>query len=188
MGIYLNPGNENFRRATVADIYVDKTMLISEMNRFIDKANNYVCVSRPRRFGKTITSNMLAAYYSKGCDSRALFSKYKIAGTEDFDNKLNKYNVIQIDVNSEYQNTNDKDNLVRILSEKIIDELKQEYNSVKIKDEYTLGEAILAIYAATQDTFILLIDEYDVLVREKVSKKLFDDYLSFLNGLFKSNT
>ncbi|MBQ9588712.1 MAG: AAA family ATPase [Butyrivibrio sp.] len=188
MGIYLNPGNENFRRATVADIYVDKTMLISEMNRFIDKANNYVCVSRPRRFGKTITGNMLAAYYSKGCDSRALFSKYKIAGTEDFDNKLNKYNVIQIDVNSEYQNTNDKDNLVRILSEKIIDELKQEYNSVKIKDEYTLGEAILAIYAATQDTFILLIDEYDVLVREKVSKKLFDDYLSFLNGLFKSNT
>ena len=62
MGIYLNPGNENFRRTLAGDIYVDKTMMIDEMNRFIDKGKNYVCISRPRRFGKTITGNMLAAY------------------------------------------------------------------------------------------------------------------------------
>ncbi|MCR4720581.1 MAG: AAA family ATPase [Lachnospiraceae bacterium] len=76
MGIYLNPNNENFRRTLAADIYVDKTGMIAEMNRFIDKGNNYVCNSRPRRFGKTIAGNMLSAYYSKGCDSRELFAPF----------------------------------------------------------------------------------------------------------------
>ncbi|MBR4326715.1 MAG: AAA family ATPase, partial [Bacteroidales bacterium] len=70
MGIYLNPTNVNFKEVLASDIYVDKTMLISELNKFIDKGNKYVCVSRPRRFGKTIATNMLCAYYSKGCDSR----------------------------------------------------------------------------------------------------------------------
>ena len=79
MGIYLNPGNENFRRILCADIYVDKTEMIHVMNQFIDKGNNYVCISRPRRFGKTTAGNMLSAYYSKGCDSRELFAPYKIA-------------------------------------------------------------------------------------------------------------
>ena len=73
MGIYLNPGNKNFRRITNADIYVDKTMMISSLNRYIDKGNTNVCVSRPRRFGKTFAVNMLTAYYSKGCDSSDLF-------------------------------------------------------------------------------------------------------------------
>ena len=79
MGIYLNPGNENFRKITHAQIYVDKTMLISVLNKFIETAREYVCISRPRRFGKTIAQNMLCAYYSKGCDSRELFSPYKIS-------------------------------------------------------------------------------------------------------------
>ncbi len=79
MGIYLNPENENFRRASIADVYVDKTMLIEATNRFIDKGNNYICISRPRRFGKTLAGNMLSAYYSKGCDSAELFAQYKIA-------------------------------------------------------------------------------------------------------------
>ena len=77
MGIYLNPGNKNFRRITNADIYVDKTMMISSLNRYIDKGNTNVCVSRPRRFGKTFAVNMLTAYYSKGCDSSDLFFSFQ---------------------------------------------------------------------------------------------------------------
>ena len=70
INIYLNPSNVGFKEILKADIYVDKTMLISELNNFIDKGNKYICISRPRRFGKTIAANMMCAYYSKGCDSR----------------------------------------------------------------------------------------------------------------------
>ena len=188
MGIYLNPGNENFRRALAADIYVDKTMMISVTNRFIDKANNYVCVSRPRRFGKTIAGNMLSAYYSKGCDSRGLFKGLKIYGTPEFEEKLGKYNVIKLDLNSEYQNTKDKENLIEIISEDVKSEMKAEFPEVNLTDDDTLGRSLLKVYAATGQTFIIIIDEYDVLVREQVDEELFKKYLSFLNGLFKSDT
>ena len=188
MGIYLNPGNEYFRRILSADSYVDKTMMISEINRFIDKGNNYVCVSRPRRFGKTIASEMLSAYYSKGCDSRELFKGLKMYDDPSFSQKLGKYNVIKIDLNSEYQNTRDRNNLIEVLSNKIIEELRREYTDVEISDDHTLAEALLTVYSKTGQTFIVIIDEYDVLVREQVDDKLFANYLSFLNGLFKSAT
>ena len=188
MGIYLNPGNENFRRVLAADIYVDKTMMIRETNRFIDKANEYICISRPRRFGKTIAGNMLCAYYSKGCDSRELFSPYKIASDPDFETKLNQYNVIKIDMNSEYQNTDDKENMLRDLTDEIREEMRKQFPDVPFRDKDTLARCILRVYAEKGETFIILMDEYDVLVREKVSQSLFDEYLSFLNGLFKSDT
>ena len=79
MGIYLNPENDNFKEMSGRELYVDKTMMLAETNRFIDQGNKYICVSRPRRFGKTIAGNMLSSYYSKGCDSRELFAKFKIA-------------------------------------------------------------------------------------------------------------
>lgn len=188
MGIYLNPNHENFRRTISADIYVDKTMMIAETNRFIDKGNNYICISRPRRFGKTIAGNMLSSYYSKGCDSKELFAPFKISKTPGFEDKLNRYNVIKIDVNSEYQNTRDRKNLIHILSEKIKKEMKKAFATVDISEEDTLAEAILKVYAETEETFILILDEYDVLVREQAEQALFGDYLSFLNGLFKSDT
>ena len=120
MGIYLNPGNENFASTVRTGNYVDKTMMISIVNGLMDTDGKYICMSRPRRFGKTIAGNMLCAYYSKGCDSRELFRPYDIATKYDgFDEKLNKYNVICIDMNSEYQNTLDKRNLIRRLMQKI---------------------------------------------------------------------
>ena len=162
--------------------------MISEISRFIDKGNNYVCVSRPRRFGKTIASEMLSAYYSKGCDSRELFKGLKIYDDPSFSPKLGKYNVIKIDLNSEYQNTRDRNNLIEVLSNKIIEELRREFNDVIISDDQTLAEALFTVYSKTGQTFIIIIDEYDVLVREQVDDKLFSNYLSFLNGLFKSAT
>lgn len=188
MGIYLNPGNENFKENVKAEIYVDKTGMISVMNRFIDKGNKYVCISRPRRFGKTIAGNMLSAYYSKGCDSRELFAPYKAAKEPGFEEKLNCYNVIQIDMNSEYQNVVQKEKLLSNLTDEIKREIKKEFPLVELKEEENLAHSLLKVYSETGETFILLIDEYDVLVREEVSQNLFQEYLSFLNGLFKSNT
>ena len=188
MGIYLNPGNENFKEMSGNRYYVDKTGMISVLNRFIDEGNKYICVSRPRRFGKTIAGEMLSAYYSKGCDSSDIFAKFIISSDDSYSDKLNTYNVIKIDMNSEYQNTWDKKQLIYGLTEKIKKEMRVEFPDVAIMDKYSLGESIMEIYSSSGQTFVIIIDEYDVLVREKVEEKLFSEYLSFLNGLFKSAT
>ena len=189
MGIYLNPGNERFAESVNAKIYVDKTMMIDILAGIVRDGNKYICITRPRRFGKTITGNMLAAYYSKGCDSRELFRGLKIAGTEGFEEKLNKYNVIQIDMNSEYQGTRNKEHLISWLTEKIKKEMRTAFPLVEITEDDSLAEGILKVYAwDDSQKFIIIMDEYDVLVREQADKELFDEYLSFLNGLFKSNT
>lgn len=188
MGIYLNPGNVNFKEIVSADIYVDKTMMIDVTNRFIDKGKKYVCFSRPRRFGKTFAGNMLCAYYSKGCDSSELFAGFKIAKTAGFAEKLNRYNVIKIDMNSEYQNTLDKGKLMKRLNREIVHEIADAFPNVRLEEDDSLAQSLLRVYSATGETFVILMDEYDVLVREQVNPELFAEYLSFLNGLLKSDT
>ncbi|MBR5359414.1 MAG: AAA family ATPase, partial [Lachnospiraceae bacterium] len=188
MGIYLNPGNENFQEVLRQQIYVDKSMMIRVINDIISGGNKYICMSRARRFGKTVAQNMLAAYYSKGCDSREMFLGLKIADDPTFNENLNKFNLIQIDMNNEYQNTENKDELIKKINRKIRNEFLTAFDDVDFSDDDTLAECILRVYSVKSQTFIILIDEYDVFVREQVSQKLFDEFLSFLNGLFKSNT
>ena len=79
MGIYVNPGNEEFKRAANSKIYVDKTMLLAFTNQNLKSEHQNICVSRPRRFGKSMAVNMLSAYYGAGNDSHALFKRYKIS-------------------------------------------------------------------------------------------------------------
>lgn len=89
MGIYLNPGNENFAGILKpGNIYIDKTMMLKTLNDFIDRGNKYICISRPRRFGKTMAQNMIAAFYSKGADSRRIFQGLKISQTAGWEENL----------------------------------------------------------------------------------------------------
>ena len=188
MGIYINPNNDNFTRSTKREIYVDKTMMISVLNNFIETDRTYVCISRPRRFGKTIAGNMLSAYFSKGCDSRSLFAPYKISKDPSFESNLNKLNVIKIDLNSEYRNEREKDKLLDNLQDKIVDEFRLQFPDIEFGEKESVGNSILKCYAQKNEKFVVIIDEYDVLVRENLSENLFRQYLDFLNGLFKSDT
>ena len=98
MGRFLNPGNKAFQKTLKSEIYVDKTMLLAYTNKVIGSDMACICNSRPRRFGKSITANMLAAYYSRGCDSFDMFSTLKVGRLDSFETNLNKYDVIHIDV------------------------------------------------------------------------------------------
>ena len=98
MGIYLNPENVDFQKSLNSEIYIDKTELISYTNKKLNTGQGYICVSRPRRFGKSMAANMLTAYYSRGCDSRELFQGLKIATHPDFEKHLNQYNVIHLNM------------------------------------------------------------------------------------------
>lgn len=98
MGMFLNPSNAAFQEARYAKIYVDKTGLIGFLNQFINTPQKYICISRPRRFGKSMAADMLLAYYSKKSDSRAIFTGLDIQSSADFETHLNKYDVIYFDV------------------------------------------------------------------------------------------
>ena len=99
MGIYVNPGIENLKMSKKDQYYVDKSMIISKLNVLVESGNRFVCVSRPRRFGKTMAANMIATYYSKGCDSHEIFSDLEISKDPSFEEYINKYTVIKIDMN-----------------------------------------------------------------------------------------
>lgn len=98
MAIFLNPDNANFNEAVHSKIYVDKTGLIEYTNSVLSTTAKFICNSRPRRFGKSMTADMLCAYYSKGCDSRELFQPYTISSCSTFEKYINQYDVIHIDV------------------------------------------------------------------------------------------
>ena len=168
MGIYFNPNNINFKMTISSKIYVDKTPMLSVLNGYISESNSFICVSRPRRFGKTIASEMIAAYYSKGCDSRDLFAPYRIAEDPSFYENLNKFNVIQIDVNAEYQFASHGLDMIDRLTFKIKKEIEECYKNIDFEDTVSLAEVILKVYGVTGNTFIIILDEYDVLVRERV--------------------
>ena len=98
MGFYLNPGNGGFEEAIRSSIYVDKTGLIACTNSLLSTKEKYICVSRPRRFGKSMALEMLAAYYSRGCDSKTLFSGKNIEHEESFPVHLNQHDVILLNM------------------------------------------------------------------------------------------
>ena len=98
MGMFVNPNNLAFQAALNARIYVDKSGILNYTNSVLGSTDAFICNSRPRRFGKSVTANMLTAYYSKGCDSEEMFSRLKISQAEDFRKHLNQYDVIHFDV------------------------------------------------------------------------------------------
>lgn len=99
MGAYVNPGTKNMEIDIDDEFYVDKSLLIKVLNTNLNKKDRFICVSRPRRFGKTMAAHMIAAYYTKGCDSHEIFSGLKISKDASFEENINKYTVIQLDMN-----------------------------------------------------------------------------------------
>ena len=187
MGFYLNPGNDLFKELISSEVYVDKTMLIDFTNKVLETTKKEICVSRPRRFGKSMTENMLVAYYSKGCESKELFSNFNIAQTINFEKYLNKYNVIFIDLKSISWNINNIIDLINVFQRKIVNDLCEEF--IFIDRNSDLISALTSIYNKTHEKFIFIIDEWDVVFREytddKVGQKF---YLDFLCSLWKGKS
>jgi hypothetical protein len=188
MGLYLNPNADAFQMGLNTAIYVDKSLILSELNKLVYSQSNFVCMSRPRRFGKSMAGSMISAYYSKGCDTREEFGRMKLGQVADFDRYLNKFNVVKLDLNGWYQRAiqrNRQDSLLLDIHHALGDEFKTEFPSLSFGKCDTLDQYMLKVYAEIGEKFVIIIDEYDVLVREQVPQALFDSYLSFLNGLFK---
>ncbi len=164
-------------------------MIISELNKLIDTPDRFVCMSRPRRFGKSYVGDLICAYYSRNCDTRHQFDGLKLSQDPSFEKYLNKIDVISIDVGGLYDRCyKEKENFITYISKLVTKELKEVFPDVELSDDSSISSSIKDIYSQTGHKFIIFIDEYDALVRQKVPQEQFDRYHHFLIGLFKNST
>ncbi len=188
MGRFVNPDDSAFRSAYRGRIYVDKTGLMKYTNEVLETPSAFICNSRPRRFGKSITANMLSAYYSKGADSKELFSSFEIASSSDYEKHLNKYDVIHFDVQAFISLAGKPEKVVSLIEKEVIGELREYYPEYVAKNEKSLLNALAIINVKTGAKFVVIIDEWDVFIRDyEDNTKLQKDYLAFLSGLFKGS-
>ena len=186
MGRFVNPDNSAFQVALNSKIYVDKTGLLEYTNEVLDTTDAYICNSRPRRFGKSYTANMLAAYYSKGCDSENMFSGLQIGRSKDFKTHLNQYDVIHIDIQWFLTNCETPEQMVAFITKSVLDELRELYSEALSPEVMTLPDGLSRIKNITGQKFIIIVDEWDVLIRDaSANKKVQEEYSNFLRGMFK---
>ena len=197
MGTYINKGNNAFRDI-VSHEYVDKTSLIPLINATLNSERRYSCVTRCRRFGKSMAAKMLCAYYDKSCDSRELFVGLKAERDKSFETYLNRYSVIYLDVTSFTARPELRKNIVRNIQEEIIYELKEAFPDVKYKENSDLMDVLASIHQSTGEKFFFIIDEWDAICREfperqkmkgdpeTITPTILDEYVMLLRRLFKT--
>lgn len=188
MGRFVNPDNSAFQVALNSEIYVDKTGLLAYTNKVFYTKQALICNSRPRRFGKSTTADMLTAYYSRGCDSRQMFSGLTIASDVSFEKHINKYDVIHIDVQWCMEPAGSPENVVPYIKENVIRELSDAYPDILTKHTSSLAEALSRINTVTEKKFVIIIDEWDVLIRDAATNQTVqENYINFLRSLFKGS-
>lgn len=190
MGTYINPGNSSFK-SIVESTYVDKTGLISVLNGTIGTTKNLVCISRPRRFGKSFAAKMLTSYYDCSCDSHSLFDDKIIAKDDSYEKYINKFNVISLDITGFISYAKREKMALRDIPSKIAEVIKQEVmelDSTAPADK-SLEECLIHYVGLPNGKpFVFIIDEWDAMIREaKDDQEAQDTYLNLLRGWFKNN-
>ncbi len=185
MGNFIDKGSDGFSSVLNTN-FVDKSLLIEEVNSVMLTENRYLCVTRARRFGKSVAVKMLNAYYDRSCDSRPLFEELKIGRKPDFDKYLNRYPVLYLDMTDFVTKYGGDACLVEKMSRDIREELLSVYEGVSLGPSDDLMDLLVSIVDHTGEKFICLIDEWDALCREGY-EELMDEYVSFLRRLFKGS-
>ena len=185
MGVYLNPGNNLFKEALNGQIYVDKTEMVANVNALVNTPHKYLCVTRPRRFGKSMAAAMLCAYYGMADGNRELFEKLKLAQCPEWDRYLGKFDVIRLVMTNFVDRTTPMVKVIGRMSMRILDELHETYPGVRY-DEDDFVYSLSKFYRASGRQFVVVIDEWDVIFR--THKNDYDaqrDYLNFLRSWLK---
>ena len=192
MGTYLNPGKAAYQIACNSEIYIDKSEMISYLNSVVNTSQRYVCVSRPRRFGKTMAADMLCAYYDREADSRSLFEKCKIgkcAGEESnikWDKYLGEFDVIRLVMTDFFKKGVPIDKGLEKMQKLVVRDLAKAYAQVDFFDKDDLLQSFQDVYSEKKTQFVIIIDEWDAIFREyKEDKEGQKKYLDFLRDWLK---
>ncbi len=186
MGNYLNPGMETFQKMVNSEIYIDKTGLLKYTNRVINTMQGYLCVSRPRRFGKSMAASMLNAYYSCECDAEEIFSHLEISQSPDFQKYLNKYETIFLNMQEFLSQSKNMDEMIGLIQKSVLWDMLGKYPDFRYFDDKNLARTMQDVYNQTKRPFVIIIDEWDCIFREyKTDKEAQERYLDFLRNLMK---
>ena len=185
MGTYINRGNCEFSDIVNSE-YVDKTSLIPLINMTLNTESRYSCVTRCRRFGKSMAAKMLCAYYDKSCDSRELFRGLKAEQDSTFETYLNKYYVICVDITDFTTKYRGERDIVKRIQNRIIKEVLDVFPQINIQDDDDLMDILYRISDSTGERFVMIIDEWDAILREMGSDEyIMTSYVDLLRRLFK---
>ena len=186
MGAYINLGNAGFQSVRNGE-YVDKSGLIAIVNNSLYTERRFSCVSRSRRFGKSVAAKMLCAYYDQSCDSRHLFTDLEIASDPSFEKHLNKYPVIFLDMTNFTTRFKD-DSIMEHVQKELKEDIHEAYPDIPVKDDDDLMAYLIRITDSTHQPFIFIIDEWDAICREfKTGTHAMDEYVSWLRRMFKGS-
>jgi len=188
MGIYLNPSNAEFAEI-LNGVYIDKTGLIALINQKINTPAKLLCISRPRRFGKSYAAKMLCAYYDHTCDSHALFEKYEISKDASYEKHINKYHVIYLDIAAFLSKMHSDEIPVSTVAGKIKSSIRAEIIATYPQLEYIkdASDCMIECVNQTKKKFIFIIDEWDAVIRETEDGSYAQKaYLNLLREWFKN--
>lgn len=186
MGSYLNPGNFSFQGSLRSKIYVDKSELIAKTNEVLYTEQKYICVSRPRRFGKSMAANMLAAYYDRSENTEGLFQNLAISKDRSYKENLNQYDVIKINMQEFLSMSETVEEMLQMLKDYLVSDFKEAFPDIHFRDEKNLIQVMKDVFSHTKCPFVILIDEWDCLFREyKQDKEAQKRYLDFLRAWLK---
>ena len=186
MGVYLDPSAVKFEMALRSEIYVDKTGMLSFLNSVVNTEQRFLAVSRPRRFGKTMAANMICAYYNRAVDTRKMFSAYRIAEKDHWDEYLNAFHVIRINMVDFVSETEGVVECLQLLQERVLAELKAQYPDIAESAGRKLSFFLDDAFNRTKDQFVIVIDEWDCVFRQfREDMEGQKKYLEFLRDLLK---
>lgn len=189
MGIYLNSSTAFtlYKSEVSKPYFVDKTRMLAELIPLVREGNNYICITRPRRFGKTVMANMIGAFFAKGEEGHALFDRLNISACEEYGAELGQHNVIHIRFNETPADCGSYQRYISRITARLLKDLRQAYPEIEPDPDEAVWDVLNDIHEfAGRQTFIFVLDEWDYIFhRDYVTEAEKKEYLEYLRNLLK---
>lgn len=188
MGTYLNSITPYtlYKSESLSPYFVDKTLMLSELFPYVSAGNRHICITRPRRFGKTIMANMISSFFQKASDSSDVFDSLTISQVDDYRRYKNQYNVIRIDFSKLPRNCDSYTQYIERIEALLIEDVKEAYPQVKINEADAVGDILESVFVQCGEKFIFVLDEWDFIFhRDFINEIDKEKYVAFLSNLLK---
>ena len=188
MGTYLNSITPYtlYKSESLSPYFVDKTLMLRELFPYVSAGNRHICITRPRRFGKTIMANMISSFFQKASDSSDVFDSLAISQVDDYRRYKNQYNVIRIDFSKMPRNCDSYTQYIERIEALLIEDVKEAYPQVKINEADAVGDILESVFVQCGEKFIFVLDEWDFIFhRDFINDIDKEKYVAFLSNLLK---